>query len=268
MDWLKVLALAVVQGITEFLPVSSSGHLIIGKHLMGLDSPGVRLEVVLHAGTLIAVCAYFWKRLWSLALGALKMEKAAWWMIAFLVLATLPAGVAFKLVKHHKDMLESPLVAACGLLATGVVLLSLAFKERSDRSVQSDRSDESKKLNSLRALLMGVGQAIAILPGVSRSGTTVSVARHAGLPREVAGEFAMLMSIPIILAAAAADLLGAELGSAESAVTTPMYAVGALVAAAVGYAAVGIFMRALKSGRFWMFGIYCLCAGGAALIFC
>ena len=116
-----------------------------------------------------------------------------------------------------------------------------------------------------RALLMGIGQAVAILPGVSRSGTTVTVGRHSGGEREVVGEFAMLMSIPIILGAALADVLGAELGSAQSAVTSAMYVAGAMVSALVGYAAIGVFMRVVRSAWFWVFGVYCLVAGCVAL---
>jgi len=257
MEWLKVLALAVVQGITEFLPVSSSGHLVVGKHLLGLDSPGLRLEVVLHAGTLLAVCAYFWRRLWSLATGALKGEKESWGMIMWLAMASAPAVVAVvacKLAGFSLDALgDNPRVAAWGLLATGAVLLSLW------------RIGEGKnQMGKWRALWMGLGQAAAILPGLSRSGTTVAVARHLGVTRAAAGEFAMLMSIPVIAGAALTDAL--KKSEAESTLTLGMYAVGALVAAGVGFGAVAVFMKVLKSGWFWVFGVYCLAAGCAALV--
>ena len=253
--WLKVMALAVVQGLTEFLPVSSSGHLVIGKRLLGLDSPGVRLEVVLHLGTLVAVCAYFWRRLWSLALGALKRERQAWVVIGLLALASIPAVVFFKLAgKPLKGVMENPVFAACGLLATGAMLLSLRWA-----------GEGEKNMAWWRALLMGMGQAVAILPGVSRMGTTTMLARHSGVNRREAGEFAMLMSIPVILGAALADALGAELGGAESAVTPAMHVVGAVVSAGVGYAAVAVFMRVLDSAWFWVFGVYCLAAGCVAL---
>ena len=256
MDWLKVLALAVVQGVTEFLPVSSSGHLVVGKHLLGLDSPGLRFEIVLHAGTLVAVCAYFRKRLWSLALGLLKREPAAWKMAGCLALATLPAVLMYKLVlKPHMGTIETPAAAACGLLVTGILLLTLHRLK-----------DGGEGMTWRRALLMGIAQAVAVLPGVSRSGTTVALGRHSGLAREAAGEFAMLMSIPVILGSLVLDLAGGEFGSAGG-VTPAMYALGVLVSATVGFAAVAVFMRVLKSGRFWMFGVYCLAAGCVALVF-
>ena len=254
--WLSVMILAVVQGLTEFLPVSSSGHLILGKHLLGLQSPGLRLEIILHAGTLLALCVYFWRRLWTLATGALKGEAAAWRMIAWLVLASLPAVLMYKFaLKHHMAAIESPVFAACGLLFTGLLLLTLM------------RSKESAGgMTWGRALLMGIAQAVAILPGVSRSGSTVAAGRHAGVVRSEAGEFAMLMSLPIILGSLILDMMSGELGS-NGDVTTAMYAVGAAVAAVVGYAAVAVFMRILKSDYFWMFGVYCLILGFTALAF-
>ncbi len=252
--WICVLVLAVVQGVTEFLPVSSSGHLLIGKQLLGLDSPGVRFAVILHVGTLVAVCAYFWRRLRALALGALKGEKAAWGMVGFLALATVPAAVMYKVCgRQLKSVLDDPVLAACGLIVTGVGLLSLWRVKAGTGEV-----------TWWRALLMGIGQAVAILPGISRSGTTVLLGRHSRATPEAAGEFSMLMSIPIILGAALVDLMDTEAGGNGS-VTTAMYVVGALVAAAVGYAAIGIFMRVLKSAYFWMFGVYCVVAGCVAL---
>lgn len=256
--WVGVIFLAVLQGLTEFLPVSSSGHLVIAKNLLGLDAPGVRLELLLHVGTLFAVLMYFRKLLWNLLSGVCRRDAAAWRMVLLLAVATVPAGLAGVLLKitGATALLANPRLAGFGLLVTGAGLISLRFVRNGERDV-----------TWLRALLMGIGQAVAVLPGISRSGTTVLVARYAGVTRVAAAEFAMLMSIPVILGAALLDATGgADLsGGAAGSVTPAMYAAGMVVAAAVGYAAIGIFMRVIKSGAFWLFGVYCLFAGSVAL---
>ncbi len=260
-DWARVIILAIVQGVTEFLPVSSSGHLLIGKELLGLDAPGVRFEVVLHLGTLLAVIGYYRKRLAELAAGMWRREPDSWRLAGILVLSMVPAGILWGVLGERLDDLFADqrlaaVAASVLLLVTGALLLSLRFARRAD----------GESVTPWQAWWIGCMQAVAILPGISRSGSTITAARHLGLRPERAAEFSFLMSIPILLAGAMVDFLHDRAGAAEGALVLAHYIVGACVAAGVGYVAIGTLVRLLCRGRFWAFGVYCLCAGTASLV--
>lgn len=261
----EVVVLSVLQGVAEFLPISSSGHLVLGKSLLGLGETGMRLDIFLHVGTLVAVFAFYWAIIWRLAKGLFSRGDAAResWGYAFkIVLSAVPAGIVGVLFKDQLEAaFSAPKMVGCALIFTGVVLTLTRFLPRGNGSVSIPK-----------AILMGVAQAIAILPGVSRSGMTLAAARSAKIDAEKAAEFSFLMSAPPIAGAAALEVLSALKASAEveavSEVGWGLCAFGAVLAAVVGYYSLKFLLRSLKSDRFWLFGPYAALAGIVTLIWC
>lgn len=269
-ETIKILCLAVVQGLTEFLPVSSSGHLVLAQRFLGVQSPGPDLELFLHVGTLLSVCLFYRRRLASLLADLARGRRAGVLYAAWVLVSMVPAGVAYAAGKDFFDRIyDSPRTVAALLAANGALLLLSALSER------RSRAGREKPLDGLRALAMGVGQAIAVLPGISRSGTSISFGRLFGLGPKQAAEFSFVMSIPVIAGAALlefaetgriqAALDGAEIPGFPVAVGPALAA--AALAGAVGYAALRTVVRVLDRGAFWMFGPYCLAAGALAWIF-
>lgn len=255
-DFLKVLTLAVIQGVTEFLPVSSSGHLVLVKHLLGMESPGVTLEVGLHAGTLVSVLLYYRKRILQLLREMIKGEGGGRYYVLAIFVSSLPSVTAYILLREKiESLFNSPMVTSAMLCLTGIFLFSLI------RQVQRIlRIRRNQTLSVGRGLWIGMAQAFALLPGISRSGATIVIGRHLGLSPKIAAEFSLLMSVPILLAATlvkAIGMAGAELGD----VTVMSLVVGSLVAACVGYISIVCLIKTLLSGKFWMFGFYCIVVG-------
>ena len=266
LEFLKVVVLSVLQGVAEFLPISSSGHLVLGRSLVGFGDCGLRLDVFLHVGTLVAVFAFYWATVWRLAKGLVsgtRSECAASWSYALkIALSAIPAGLVGLLFGSQiESVFATPRIVGCGLLVTGVVLTATRFLPKGNGEV-----------SFFRALLMGVAQALAILPGVSRSGMTLAAARAAKVDAEKSAEFSFLMSAPPIAGAAlleVVDSLGASEAGAASAVPEVawgMCAAGAVIAAVVGYFSLKLLVSSLKGRWFWLFGPYCLVAGAAAIM--
>ena len=262
MSWVDVVLLAVVQGLTEFLPVSSSGHLVLAAAWLHVDEPGVVLEIVLHLGTLIAVVLYFredvWSLLsdgWSLLRGHRSLEqRRSGAMIVWLILGTLPAAIfGYFFGDHVEAAFEDPRIVCVALLLTGLLLLSTLFRRPGRR-----------QLSGGIALLVGLWQTLALFPGISRSGSTIAGGMLLGLRPEEAARFSFLLSIPIILGAALLKVraLGSAMGHGQAG----QYLVGLLVAFLLGYASIGILLRLVRTRRFGFFGIYCLLMGTFGLI--
>lgn len=252
----KVIVMAIVQGVTEMLPVSSSGHLVLAKRLLGLDAPGATLEVALHAGTLGSILLYYRMRILALIRGLWGGDAGGTWRYAAaLALGCAPAAVAGVLFKDRIECLfDSPRLAGGFLLVTGALLLvSRLARPRGDGEV-----------TPLRGLLVGCVQAFALLPGISRSGSTIAAARLAGVAPAKAAEYSFLMALPL-LAGAVLLSAGEMVHEGAGAVSPGLLALGAAVAGLVGYAAIGVVVRCLAAGRFWLFGFYCLGAGALAV---
>lgn len=246
-----VTLLALLQGIAEFLPVSSSGHLVLGKSLLGMREMGMRLDVFLHVGTLLAVFAFYFSVIRRIVV------NLEWSYLAKVVLSAVPAGVVGLLFKDQlEEAFASTKMVGGALLFTGTVLTATRFLPKGGKDV-----------SFLRALLMGLAQAVAILPGVSRSGMTLAAARAAKVDAEKSAEFSFLMSAPPIAGAALLELLKslkATDGAAEVGWGLTLY--GGLVAAVVGYVSLKLLVESLKGRWFWLFGPYCLAAGTATLL--
>lgn len=255
--WLSLLALAVLQGVAEFLPISSSGHLALVKRWLDIPGDGSGLEMMLHFGTLLAVLAFYRHRLARLVAGMARLESSAWRQAVALVAGCLPAVVAYVLFDDAVDRcLGNAAFMGAMLLVTGVVLVST-------RWVQEGRV---KEVGLGRALLIGLAQATALLPGISRSGTTITAARHLGVERREAADFSFLMSAVLLSGDLALSVVKGDLGTGLDGVGTGPAVVASGVSAVVGYISLRWLIRVLSGRHFWCFGFYCLLAGLALIL--
>ena len=255
MDFLKLQFLAVIQGLTEFLPVSSSGHLALFKILFGLEGPdeaGPLLEVLLHAGTLISVLVFYRKRIWELLKGLVQRDRAAWRYALTILLSCIPAGLLYAFAGEQLEAaFSNPCAIFALLMLTGGILLSLQW--------QPKRPAAGKSPNFLQALLIGVAQAFAMLPGVSRSGSTYAAGTWLGVGNGEAFDFSFLMSLPVIGGAVLLKLRHFKELSSDGQ-SFGMF-VALILSAVVGYFALRLLARLRIAGKFWCFGIYCLAVG-------
>lgn len=253
----SLLVLAVLQGLTEFLPVSSSGHLVLGSELLGLRSvDGVLVTVALHAGTLVAVLAVYGRDLLAILRRALRGQAGELWL---LLVASLPAAlVGIGLGEQLEPLFESPDAAAAGLLATAAILLAGERARR--RAAPAPEGREPAPLTLGQATVVGLAQALAILPGISRSGTTISAALLCGVDPARAARFSFLLSLPAV---GGATLL--ELGALEDLPDESLRGIGLalVVSALVGLAALRLLLVALRRGSFPWFAGYCALVASA-----
>lgn len=258
MTLFHLFIIAVIQGLTEFLPVSSSGHLILLPNLTGMADQGQAIDVAVHVGTLGAVILYFWSDV-RMGLGGLprlirgKVDTPGAWLALCLIIATVPvilAGLALKL-SGLDEMLRSTAVIGWTMIIFGIVLYWTDQK--------GAETEHAQDWTLRYALVMGLWQTIALIPGTSRSGITVSAARMLGYARPDAARLAMLMSIPTILASGI--LLGAEVvGEADTELMTNA-AIGAAFAFVAALVALALMMRLLKSVSFTPYVIYRIILG-------
>ncbi|MCL2350363.1 MAG: undecaprenyl-diphosphate phosphatase [Defluviitaleaceae bacterium] len=246
MSVLEAIILGLIQGLAEFLPISSSGHLAIGHFLFGLEDEGLLFSIVVHIGTLIPVVVVFWRDIWAI------LRRPFQKMTGLLIVATLPAAVVGFL---FEDMVEAAFASltfiAFGFVITGLVLLF------SDRKQKNEKTAE--KITWLDAALIGIAQAVAILPGVSRSGSTIGMALARGIKREDAAKFAFLMSIPIILGATLLQVIHIARGDIMIyGLNFVNLGAGMLAAAISGYVAIRFMLAAIKKAKLRYFAYYVL----------
>jgi len=244
-----------VQGVTEFLPVSSKGHLVLAESLLGLATPGVMVEVLLHVATLTAVVIVYRTRIWDLLRHGASGDGASWRYVGMLALATLPAGVVgITFQRTIERAFDSVLITGIGFLATGTILWST-------RRAQ-DRGGDAE-LTFGRAWTIGLAQAFAILPGVSRSGTTVSAGLWSRVDAVRAAEFSFLLSIPVIVGAAILQL--PHLSSDVSRVGVGFLVAGFLAALLSGIGAITLLLVLLRRRAFHQFAPYLWLLGTATV---
>jgi undecaprenyl-diphosphatase len=242
----------LIQGLTEFLPVSSSGHLVLIPALLEREGPDLATSAMLHLGTLAAVLLYFRSDL----VGMAKFDRPGRKMITLIVIGTVPAvvlGLAFK--GAIEDLIKDPRSVAFMLIVTGVVLLGTTLLRIGDTRTED--------LRPLDAILTGLAQSLALIPGISRSGMTITSGLLRGMSRTEAARFAFLLGIPVIAGAGLleiADVLGSG-ASIDSAVW-----IGMIVAGVSGYAAIAFLLRVLNRVGLAPFGIYCVVAGTFAAV--
>lgn len=274
MDLIRALFLGVLQGATEFLPVSSSGHLVLVPWLLRWESPGIAFDAVVHWGTALAVIVYFWED-WVSLVGAglrslrdmgssrgnpgpdaaeLSRRSLAW----LIVLGTVPGVlVGYFLEDFFERMFNRPVAAAGFLLVTAALLV---ISERIGR-----REREFRELGWIDALVVGIGQALAIFPGISRSGSTIAAGLVRGVRREPAARFSFLLATPIILGAGLLKVV--ELGRMGGLMAqAPVLIAGFAAAAVVGFGCIHFLLQYLQRRRLYPFAAYCALFGIFSLL--
>jgi undecaprenyl-diphosphatase len=278
MTILQALILGLIQGATEFIPVSSSGHLTLVPWLLDWQfEPALKgaFDVLTHWGTLVAVVAVFWRDLWALLLGGLRTlggvseggvrgvlariemdtEGRLAWLI---VVGSIPAAVLGVLLEDFFEMLfGTPRIVSLLLLVTAGLLAVSEWRGQKGR--------EMAQLTWIDALLIGLGQALAIAPGISRSGATIASGLLRGVKRDAAARFSFLLSTPVIVGAGVWQLRDLFASGDWTAHLAPML-VGFLASAIVGYLCIRFLLDFLRKGKLYSFAIYCAAAGMACLV--
>ena len=265
LEFIEAIILGIVQGLTEFLPVSSSGHLLLGQYFLGLDQErfGLSFDVALHMGTLVAVVSYFWRDLIRMAVAFLRsfghrdLANDPDQRLAYLVIAsTVPAAlIGFLFEGFFEGVVRSPWVVVFNFVLVGILFL-VAEAAGSHRRLAS-------KLGFGGAVGIGLAQATALVPGVSRSGATITLGLFLGLRREEAARFSFLMSVPIIAGAGGlklADVLAAGMSAHE----WLLFLAGFITSAAVGYLTIRFLLAYLADHSLSVFAYYRF--GVAALV--
>ena len=266
MDALQAIVLGIVQGLTEFLPISSSAHLRIVSAFFGWDDPGAAYTAVTQIGTEAAVLIYFRKDLWEILstwLRALRdpslrddpRTKMGW----FIIVATIPIGlIGFAL----KDQIES---GARDLYLIGTTLIVFALVLHwADRQARLER--ETDDLSTRDGILIGLAQSLSLVPGVSRSGATMSAGLLLGLTREAAARFAFLIAVPAVLASGLFELLSIATGDSPGEESAGAIALSTVIAFVVGYAAIAWLLRYISSHTLTVFVVYRIALGAIVLI--
>lgn len=269
MTFLEAILLGILQGLTEFLPISSSGHLVLAQQFLGLKEPLVFFDVMLHVGTLAAVLVGYREAIGKLAIGGVSTLTAPqFWrepqatfrtstelkFISLILLGSIPTGVIAVLFKTElESFFHEVRLVSIMLMLTGVILQLPRLRKR---------EDPEGKLKTWHAPLIGIAQGCAITPGISRSGTTISLALFLGIPAKTAAEYSFLLSIPAILGAVVLKIR--DVGDT----TIPLHIVGAgmLAAFIVGYIALRFLLVVLNRGKFSLFSYYCIALGVVSLL--
>lgn len=273
MTYLLSILMGIIQGVAEFLPISSSGHLALFQTFFGMENVEEKymfFTVLLHFGTLISVCVVYWRdiadmiREFFLGIAALAGRKdtgvtppPARRMVMLIIIATLPLFIMVLLQDAINQLFSNSIIVSCALMATGFILFF------SDRLAKGHKT--ARNATVVDSLIVGCGQALAVIPGLSRSGTTISVGMLRGFDRSFAVRFSFLLSLPAILGANVLEIKDAvEAGFPVE--ELPMYLVGVAVAAVVGYFAIRLVKSLADKGKFGKFAYYCWAVGLGSLI--
>lgn len=253
MDTVKVVILGIVQGVTEFLPVSSSGHLVVMGQFMNTEGDSLLLNVCLHFGTLVSIIVVYWHEIWRI----LRDDRK---VIVYLVAATVPVavlGVCFG--DWFEKQFENMNFVGYFFILTGLVLIAGRYADK--------RIAAKKPLDWGRCAAVGLAQAVALLPGVSRSGSTISTGLIFRMDRNKAATFAFLMAIPAISGALGVKLLKLATSDAASDFNVGTLLAGMAAAAIVGYFALKLLLKIVHRGNFSWFSIYCFSLGVCVIVY-
>ena len=273
--YLQAIIMGLVQGLAEFLPVSSSGHLVLSKFILGAElGTSALFEILLHVGTLLAVFVFYWKDVLNLikeglllikdlVLLVLKGKKFELYlkrkMVVFIIIASIPTAILGLLMEAFLEdlFLSSVIAVGFALLVTGTMLMMIRKMPKGNKTLEEMKGRD--------AVTIGLVQGIATIPGISRSGSTVTAGLFCGLDKEFAFRFSFLMSIPAILGAAVLKLM--DVDAADLAANAGPYAVGMVVAALVGYASIRWLKNLIQKDQFHYFGYYCLAVGLISIVY-
>jgi undecaprenyl-diphosphatase len=264
MSLLEAILIGIIQGATEFLPISSDGHLVLIPAVFGLSQPDLVLIGLVHAGTLLAIVGYFARDLLNISrawlagivrrdlLGAAD-SRLGWYML----LGSAPAGIVGLVLKDFfEEQFQSPTVAAVGLLATS------AFLVAGERLLRGTKTID--RLTVLDVLLIGTFQVLALFPGVSRSGTTIAAGLWRELDRPTAARFSFLVGLPAIAGAGLLSIL--DIFSAQGSLPAGHYVAAFVAAALTGYLCISFLLSWVKRHSLYLFAVYCAVAGGLYLL--
>jgi len=271
LEVLKIFILAVVQGLTEFLPISSSGHLVLLQNLFGMHEPELLLDICLHVGTLLSVLVVFRKEIGAIivtVIGLPRLIRSAGGLTPLLaanesvrittliLVGSVPTAVLGLLFRKIADQIFGAVwIVGVMLLITGSLLWFTRWVGVEGRTVNAMRPGD--------ALAIGLTQGLAILPGISRSGSTIAMALFLGIDREVAGRYSFLLSIPAIMGAL---VIGLDPSLTHTSLPMTVLVMGVATAGIVGYGALIVLLRMVKKGKLYFFAPYCWLLGLAALL--
>ncbi|MGI6072638.1 MAG: undecaprenyl-diphosphate phosphatase [Lachnospiraceae bacterium] len=290
MSLLQSIILGVIQGLTEFLPISSSGHLAICKYIFGLEETGIFFDILLHVGTLIAVFAVYYRDIWELIVNAFGIIGAVFHnlgvffkrfgksfeekeellyspvlstphrrFVLLIIVSSIPVGiVGFLFDDFIEGVSKGLLVPGICFLITGILLLLAEIVDAGQKGL--------KNITFPNAIVIGIAQACAVFPGISRSGATISTSLMCGIKNEIAVKYSFILSIPVILGAALKSSLDVIQGEVEISGSVGIYAAGAVVAAIVGYAAIRLLLVIVKKRKFKYFAFYCFAIGLVSIV--
>ncbi|MDD3520805.1 MAG: undecaprenyl-diphosphate phosphatase [Actinomycetota bacterium] len=268
MDILKSAVLGIIQGLTEFFPVSSSGHLVIFPYFFKWEQPSLFFAVILHLGTLLSLLIILYRDVINIIKSFFKgifnkkyIKDENFKMALFIIIAIIPAAlVGYFINDFIEDIFSKPVYAAFFLLITAAVLLIFEYIGKRNENRYLSINNEDKKINYFIALITGIGQAVAILPGISRSGLTISSARIFGIKREKAVKFSFLISIPVIFGSFIFELydLLKEKESIASDISIIPLIVGFIAAFLSGLFAIKFLMKISAKRNLNFFALYCV----------
>ena len=272
MTVIEAIFLGLVQGLAEFLPISSSGHLSVFQNLLGITTgeSSMMFDVLLHLGTLVSVCAFYWQDLTNIVKECIEMVRGVGQpvpggqkrysgvrLLVMMFFATLPLLLVLPLQDHVERLYDSTVFIGIAFLLTGAMLYL------ADRMPRGGKTEKNMRIRD--ALVIGLCQGVATMPGLSRSGTTITAGLSVGLNRQFAVKFSFLISIPAILGANLLQLVKAIKEGVDIAMM-PTYLLGLLVAMVVGYFALSLVQYISRKGKFGWFAYYCWFAGVVTLI--
>jgi len=269
-ELLNAIIIGLVQGLTEFLPVSSSGHLVLSQYLLGVEMPGMTFEIFLHFGTLISVFWVFRRRLWKIILSFVALfKKDEWaqfttstdrWFGLLLVLGCIPTAlIGFALEDYVTQAFDSVKFVGIALLVTGILLWIADALPGGKKDIHRTKIFD--------ALFIGTFQGLAIFPGISRSGSTISAALFRRMDKRVAAEYSFLLSAPVILGATLLEVYDLISANVELAGHWTVYLLGVTVSALAGIFAINFFIKLLVNNKLRYFSIYCWIVGLVVIVF-
>ena len=272
MSYFMSVVLGFLQGVAEFLPISSSGHLTLFQHFFGMEEPDQLFNVLLHFATLLAVCVVYWRDIWEMIVeffcffGDIFSHRTyrgnppeARRMVLLIIVGTLPLFLVLPVKDKVEAFGNNPIFVCCALLVTGCILFL------SDQMARGHKTARNATL--LDVLLVGVAQGVATIPGLSRSGCTISAGMVRGFDRTFAVRYSFLMSLPAVLGATLLEVLDVmELEGGIPPENVPKYLLGMAVAAVVGYFSIQLVKLLAGKGRFGAFAFYCWGAGALFIL--
>ena len=272
MTYFMSAVLGVLQGVAEFLPISSSGHLTLFQHFFSLEEPDQLFNILLHFATLLAVCLVYWNDIWEMIVEFFSFfgdlfsrsprrgnPPEARRMVLLIIVGTLPLFLVLPIQDKVEALGSNPVFVACALLVTGCILFL------SDQMARGYKTARNATL--LDVLLVGVAQGCATIPGLSRSGCTISMGMVRGFDRKFAVRYSFLMSLPAVLGATLLEVLDvAKIEGGVPAENLPKYLLGMAIAAVVGYFSIQLVKLLADQGRFGAFSFYCWGAGALFLL--